>query len=142
MQQIDEKNNEQDWSDIEPAPTRKKRIARSYVTISKMGLMTLSSGFINAHFFDLGCPTHVSLSYSKNTGAIIFNFDTLPDTPGSKILRGVSSWKMSILHLFTSLEIELPSSSTRYSPCWAKMPDGIEKMVIYLKEPQSTKGAQ
>jgi len=143
MQEIDDNKNKKDWSDAEPLTAKYKRILKSYVTISKRGILTFSLGFVADHSEELMDPTHVILRHSKNMGAIIFDFVHDDSDPVSKRLqkhsgrKGRCFWVFAVQKLFNSINIDISESRGRYNPVREIMSDGSSKWVIYLNTPYS-----
>lgn len=149
MQEIDGNKNKIDWSDAETLSVQKKRILKSYVTISKRGILTFSAGFVLAYNDVLGHPSHCILSYSKRMEAIIFDFVSNDEKPGSKKLSASGSfneaWKLPKLGITIStnkmlgaMNVRLQKTTRRYNPITEIMSDGISKWVIYLNRPYIT----
>lgn len=143
MQPIDLINFEENWSDAEVLPSDTNYVLKSYLSIYRNGIMKFSLGFVAAHFEELMNPTHVILSYSKNMGAIIFDFVHDDSDPGSKMLqkhsprKGRCFWVLQVQKMFESINIDLSESRGRYNPVRGIMSDGSSKWVIYLNKPEN-----
>lgn len=143
MQPIDVNNFEENWSDAEVLPSDTNYVLKSYLSIYRNGIMKFSLGFVADHFEELMDPSHVILSYSKNMGAIIFDFVQDDSDPGSKRIqkhsgqKGRCFWVLSVQKMFKSIGIDISQSLGRHNPVMKLMSDGIGKWVIYLNKPYS-----
>jgi len=137
MQYTDANTTDGPLSDAEVLPSLTKYILKSYLSISRIGTMKFSSGFVEDNAAKLGFPSHVILSYSKNGGAVIFDFVNDDKQTGSKklkSLKGAAFWTVSVLKMFKSINIDIAESRGRYEPVMERMCDGALKWVIYLNE--------
>ena len=127
------KNNEK-WSDLERFTKKGARIGKAFITISKRGTLTLSSGFIHNAKIQLCKKTHVLLSYSRSQKAIVINFTDDETEAGAIKMTLRTNALLAVRSFLNYHHLDFSNIAGKYLPKLETIPKSGSCWIIYLNQ--------